>query len=107
MITAGTPENPQFVPRNGAVPGESDLAVHIFKSRGPSGENKDYLYQLHHALEDLCPESKDNHVRSLFRKVCILEAEAKLSGFDEEKEELPEGPTTAVEETEPEVGGGA
>jgi cation transport protein ChaC len=91
---AGTPENPQFVARDGKVPGESELAEHIFKSCGPSGENRDYLYQLHHALEDLCPESKDNHVRSLFRKVCILEAEARLTGFDDVDEE----PTMASED---------
>jgi hypothetical protein len=49
------------------------------------------LYQLHHALEDLCPESKDNHVRSLFRKVCLLEAEARLAAFDDATTTSEEG----------------
>jgi len=78
LVYIGTPDNPQFVARNG-VPGETELAHHIFNSRGPSGENRDYLYQLHQSLEELCPASKDNHVKSLFRKVALLEAEAKLS----------------------------
>lgn len=73
IVYIGTPDNPQFVPRNG-VPEEADLAKHIYDSRGPSGENKEYLYELYHALEELCPESKDNHVKSLFRKVAIQEA---------------------------------
>ncbi|KAA8893480.1 ChaC-like protein [Sphaerosporella brunnea] len=110
LVYIGTPENPQFVPRNGGVPGESELAAHIFKSRGPSGENKDYLYQLHHALEGLCPESKDNHVRSLFRKVCILEAEARLNHFhdadDDDSDKVPQRSVTASEETRSEIGGG-
>jgi cation transport regulator ChaC len=49
------------------------LAQHIFKSRGPSGENKDYLYQLADALRDLNPQSKDRHVWDLEEKVRELE----------------------------------
>jgi len=108
LPSTGTPDNPQFAARNG-VPGESELSEHIFNSRGPSGENKEYLYQLHHSLEELSPESKDNHVRSLFRQVCLLEAKAKLNGVDHSAEEppaLPGHPTTVMEETEVvEVGG--
>ncbi|TGZ81890.1 ChaC-domain-containing protein [Ascodesmis nigricans] len=86
LVYIGTPENPQFVARE-RVPGETELAEHIYKSVGPSGPNKDYLYQLHHALEDLCPDSKDNHIRSLFRKIAILEAEEKLMEIEEEDHE--------------------
>ncbi|KAI5844218.1 ChaC-like protein [Tricharina praecox] len=103
LVYIGTPENPQFAARNG-VPGESELAKHIFDSCGPSGENKEYLYQLNHSLEELCPESKDNHVRSLFRQVCLLEAEARLNGVDHSEDEQPvvpsHHPATVMEETE-------
>lgn len=85
-LYVGTPENPQFVARE-HVPGETELAEHIFHSRGPSGPNKDYLYQLHHSLEELCPESKDNHIRSLFRKIAIIEAEERLNNGEKEDED--------------------
>ncbi|KAI5798833.1 ChaC-domain-containing protein [Geopyxis carbonaria] len=81
LVYIGTPENPQFVARD-TVPGETELAEHIYNSRGPSGDNKAYLYELHKSLEELCPESKDNHVRHLFRKVALLEADAKLNDDD-------------------------
>ncbi|KAF8242401.1 ChaC-domain-containing protein [Wilcoxina mikolae CBS 423.85] len=100
LVYIGTPENPQFVARN-AVPGETELAQHIYNSRGPSGENKDYLYMLYQSLEELCPESKDNHVRNLFRKVAILQAEDRLNGIDHPVEQVHDGPTTVMEETEP------
>lgn len=77
IVYIGTPDNPQFVVRNG-VPGVQDLATHIYRSQGPSGDNKEYLYKLHHALEELCLESRDNHIGDLFRLVAILEAEDRL-----------------------------
>ena len=49
------------------------LARHIYQSRGPSGENKDYLYQLAEALRELSPQSKDRHVWDLEEKVRRLE----------------------------------
>ena len=57
----GLPDNPQFM-------GPQDpqaLAVHISKSRGPSGENKEYLFMLERALEELGKESGDAHVKDL------------------------------------------
>jgi len=108
-LSSGTPENPQFVACNG-VPGESELAEHIFNSHGPSGENKEYLYQLHHSLEELCPESKDNHVRSLFRQVSLFEAEARLDGIDhsaEAQQVVPGHPAQVMEETELVEAGGS
>ncbi|KAL7269295.1 hypothetical protein RUND412_008052 [Rhizina undulata] len=77
IVYIGTPENPQFVAR-ASVPDIDELAQHIFNSRGPSGENREYLYNLFHALVELCPESKDNHVSDLFRRVAIIEAVEKL-----------------------------
>jgi cation transport protein ChaC len=63
-------EDPAFV---GPMESIDALAQHIFKSRGPSGENKDYLYQLADALRDLNPQSKDRHVWDLEEKVRELE----------------------------------
>ena len=66
----GTHENPAFV---GPMESIDGLAQHIYHSRGPSGENKDYLYQLGEALRELSPQSKDRHVWDLEEKVRALE----------------------------------
>ncbi|OAQ96576.1 hypothetical protein LLEC1_05950 [Akanthomyces lecanii] len=69
----GTPDNAQFV-------GPQDpqkLAEHIFESQGPSGLNKDYLLGLDTALEELSPESGDEHIADLARRVRALEHVAK------------------------------
>ncbi|KAI9883684.1 MAG: hypothetical protein M1823_004542 [Watsoniomyces obsoletus] len=66
----GTPENPQFT-------GPQDppaLAEHIWKSRGPSGDNKDYLLKLDESLDQLSPDSGDGHVKELATIVRALEA---------------------------------
>lgn len=73
----GTPENPQFIAREG-VPGLDELAHHIFNSRGPSGENRDYLYNLHKSLVGLSPAAHDHHVSRLFHRVVAIEAENKI-----------------------------
>ncbi|KAK8164159.1 ChaC-like protein [Phyllosticta citrichinensis] len=72
MVYIGLPENPQFV-------GPQDpqaLAEHILKSKGPSGENKEYLYMLETALLGLSPESGDDHVTDLLRRCREIEARA-------------------------------
>lgn len=69
----GLPDNPQFL-------GPQDpqaLAEHIMKSRGPSGENKDYLYQLEEALNGLSKESGDEHISDLARRCREIEAREK------------------------------
>lgn len=61
LVYIGLPDNPQFL-------GPQDpqaLAEHIVKSRGPSGENKDYLFELETALNNLSPESGDEHITDL------------------------------------------
>lgn len=70
VVYIGTHENPAFV---GPMESIDALAQHIYQSRGPSGENKDYLYQLAEALRELSPESKDRHVWDLEEKVRELE----------------------------------
>jgi len=70
LVYIGLPDNPQFL-------GPQDpqaLAEHIVRSRGPSGENKDYLYQLNTALEGLSKDSGDEHVSDLAKRCREIEA---------------------------------
>ncbi len=69
MVYIGLPSNDQFV-------GPQDpqkLAEHIWKSRGPSGENKEYLFMLGKALQDLDKGSGDKHVEDLVARVKVIE----------------------------------
>ncbi|KAF1981448.1 ChaC-domain-containing protein [Aulographum hederae CBS 113979] len=97
MVYIGLPCNPQFL---GPQPPQQ-LAAHILKSKGPSGENKEYLYMLGQALEELSPESGDEHIRDLVRRCRVLErgeekgegegeigGELKKVGSSEEQEEV-------------------
>lgn len=70
LVYIGLPDNPQFL-------GPQDpqaLAEKIVASRGPSGENRDYLYQLEEALRGLSEESADEHVFDLARRCREVEA---------------------------------
>lgn len=70
LVYIGLPDNPQFL-------GPQDpqaLAEKIVQSRGPSGENRDYLYQLEHSLRNLSEESADEHVFDLARRCREVEA---------------------------------
>ncbi|KID90207.1 ChaC-like protein [Metarhizium guizhouense ARSEF 977] len=69
LVYIGTPDNEQFV-------GPQDpqkLAQHILNSKGPSGLNRDYLYGLDTALNELSPDSGDYHVSDLAQRVRALE----------------------------------
>ncbi|KAF2096943.1 ChaC-domain-containing protein [Rhizodiscina lignyota] len=69
LVYIGLPSNPQFL-----GPQDPDaLARHILKSKGPSGENKEYLYMLEEALEGLSSESGDEHISDLARRCKALE----------------------------------
>ena len=71
LVYIGLPSNPQFL-----GPQDLDaLARHILKSKGPSGDNREYLYMLETALEELSSESGDEHVRDLAARCKRLEAE--------------------------------
>jgi glutathione-specific gamma-glutamylcyclotransferase len=65
MVYIGMPDNPQFL---GALE-PADVARKINESRGPSGENREYLLQLERALSTLSSESGDEHVSDLARRV--------------------------------------
>ena len=58
------------LPGNVAFLGPADIdamAAQIARSRGPSGSNRDYLYQLAAALNDL--GAKDRHVEALIERL--------------------------------------
>jgi len=61
LVYIGTPDNEQFVGRQDP----QKLAEHIHKSEGPSGLNKEYLWNLEAALDELSAESSDDHVKDL------------------------------------------
>jgi len=69
-VYVGTSQNPQFV----GPEDTSTLADIIYKTVGPSGPNKDYLYQLAESLRQLSPESKDLHVWELEAACKALES---------------------------------
>lgn len=50
-----------------------DMARQIFKAVGPSGPNRDYLFYLESALENLGEEAGDAHVSQLASKVKALD----------------------------------
>ncbi|EWC46328.1 hypothetical protein DRE_04499 [Drechslerella stenobrocha 248] len=70
ILYIGTPDNPQFV---GPPKSTRALAQHILDSRGPSGENKEYLYNLYTALEQLAPDAHDSHVSELATTAAEIE----------------------------------
>ncbi|KAG5949998.1 hypothetical protein E4U53_005569 [Claviceps sorghi] len=77
LVYIGTPDNEQFVgPQD-----PQELARHILMSRGPSGLNRDYLYNLDDALRELSPDSGDLHVSDLAERVRRLERECGGHGF--------------------------
>jgi len=65
----GRMDNPAFV---GSAPLDP-LAEHIWKCEGPSGKNKDYLYNLAKAVKELAPESFDSHLTALEERVRALD----------------------------------
>lgn len=65
MVYIGMPDNPQFM---GPLK-PADVARKINESRGPSGENREYLLQLEEALITLSSDSGDTHVSDLARRV--------------------------------------
>lgn len=71
----GTPDNDQFT-------GPQDvqaLAEHIYRSEGPSGLNRDYLLGLERALDELSPESGDEHVTDLSNRVRAIIASSRAA----------------------------
>jgi cation transport protein ChaC len=68
-VYIGLPENPQFL---GPQDPEA-LARKILESRGPSGENREYLFNLEKALLGLSEESGDKHISDLVARCRKIE----------------------------------
>ncbi|KAL1794711.1 hypothetical protein ACET3X_006527 [Alternaria dauci] len=96
LVYIGLPENPQFL-----GPQDPDaLARKILESKGPSGENKEYLYNLEIALLGLSYNSGDAHVSDLVRRCKQLEEEARVEGNGSTEGLYGEGSTGEPEEIE-------
>ncbi|USP77364.1 Putative glutathione-specific gamma-glutamylcyclotransferase 2 [Curvularia clavata] len=100
LVYIGLPENPQFL-----GPQDPDaLARKILESKGPSGENREYLYNLEIALLGLSKDSGDAHVSDLVRRCKALEEQTGVKDGDEgekDKEVLHKvGSTEEQEEVE-------
>ncbi|KAF3001302.1 hypothetical protein E8E13_004992 [Curvularia kusanoi] len=71
LVYIGLPSNPQFL-----GPQDPDaLAKKILQSKGPSGENREYLFNLEEALLGLSEESGDGHVSDLVARCREIERE--------------------------------
>ncbi|KAJ4363698.1 hypothetical protein N0V95_001013 [Ascochyta clinopodiicola] len=78
LVYIGLPENPQFL-----GPQDPDaLAKKILESTGPSGENREYLFNLEEALLGLSEESGDKHISDLVARCKKIEALGKGAGGD-------------------------
>lgn len=87
LVYIGLPSNPQFL---GAQHPDA-LARKILASRGPSGENREYLFNLEEALLGLSPQSEDEHISDLVKRCRALEeggftAEGEKKGVDGKEE---------------------
>jgi cation transport regulator ChaC len=91
LVYIGLPENPQFLGAQDpnalarkilesmfSVFSFLVIRANLFIGKGPSGENKEYLYNLETALLGLSTNSGDAHVSDLVRRCKALEEEAGI-----------------------------
>ncbi|KAK3354104.1 ChaC-like protein-domain-containing protein [Neurospora tetraspora] len=84
LVYIGTPDNAQFTgPQD-----PQELAEHIYRSKGPSGLNRDYLWGLEKALDELSPESGDEHVKDLSNRARAVAARYKSEGKPDPTDEI-------------------
>ena len=65
LTYVGLPSNPQFL----GYQSQEDIAKVIVYNKGPSGLNRDYLFELERALAELSVNSRDEHVSNLVQQV--------------------------------------
>lgn len=69
LVYVGLPSNPAFV-----GPQSLDaLAQRIYTCAGPSGPNAEYLLKLANAVRELAPQSVDQHLFSLEKRLLLLQ----------------------------------
>ena len=68
LVYIGMPDNTAFL----GPASEQSIANQIYKSRGPSGENKDYVYRLADALRD--HGEQDSHIMAIEAELIRLAA---------------------------------
>lgn len=73
-VYVGRPDNPSFI---GSEPLDV-LADRIWRSEGPSGRNKDYLFKLAESVRELAPQSADSYLFALEKTVQALDARNSL-----------------------------
>lgn len=78
LVYIGMPDNPQFL---GALD-PAKVAQTINESKGPSGENREYLLNLEQALLELSVESKDDHITDLARRVRAMKPPDRAVSHD-------------------------
>ena len=87
LVYIGLPSNPQFL-------GPQDpqaLAERISQSKGPSGTNRDYLFELETSLQDLAPDSTDRHVVDLAERLRRLEGSTSQSNPEDRRAPVSDG----------------
>ncbi|KAM0746039.1 ChaC-like protein [Meredithblackwellia eburnea MCA 4105] len=72
-VYVGETHNPSFAGKTLM----KDLSEVIATTVGPSGPNKEYLYNLCEAVKLLCPESEDAYLKELERRVKELDLDLK------------------------------
>jgi cation transport regulator ChaC len=88
LVYIGTPDNEQFL-----GPQDPDaLAEHIYRSKGPSGPNVDYLLALELSLNELSPASGDEHVSDLASRVRAIEERERSRIQDRDKDQILRSP---------------
>lgn len=75
-LYVGTEDNPYFL---GPAPVE-EMAEQIFNSIGPSGNNKEYIFNLAEALRKIAPDAEDNHLFELEEELKHLEHKHNKNG---------------------------
>ena len=58
----------------------SEIASHIYKSKGKSGTNEEYVFSLADAMREICPHVPDDHLYSLEKEVKLLCEQEQDSG---------------------------